>query len=344
MKKLIILFVILLSCIYFSCGQETTSPNIINVSIQISDHILQSYFVTSIAFDSKGTAWIGTFKQGLIKYDGIATYYNSKNSTLPDSIVMRDIAVDKNDNIWIGSDAGLIKYDKMHFTLYNTSNSPLAEDVVWSIAIDDNNILWFASCRFRQGGLMKYDGENWTIYTPENSELPSNSVRDVIVDSRNNKWVAMSEVVNNGCIIKITGDYWTIFDKEDIGFIPYYFGNLAVDIENNVYASLDYGLSSLWDMTRPNILKYNDKNWTIINPVDENGESLGYVGKINIDLLGNIWASLQGREDFVLSVYNGKKWIYNNSDFPIDWISEISIDENNTVWLGTGNGIYLVRL
>jgi ligand-binding sensor domain-containing protein len=327
MKKLIILSIILLSCIYFSCGKETTSPNFSNVSIQISDHILQSYFVTSIAFDSKENAWIGTFKQGLIKYDGNTTYYNSKNSTLPDSIVMWDISVDKNDNIWIGSDAGLIKYDKMDFTLYNTSNSPLAEDVVWSIAIDDNNILWFASCRFRQGGLMKFDGENWTLYTPENSELPSNSVRDVIVDNRNNKWVAMSEVVDNGCIIKITGDNWIIFDKEDIGFIPYYFGNLVVDIENNVYASLDYGLSSLWDMTRPNIIKYNDKNWTIINPVDENGESLGYVGKINIDLLGHIWASLHGREGFVLSVYNGNEWIYNNSDIPIDWISEIAIDK-----------------
>lgn len=296
MKKILILFITLLSVISFSCEKKITSPNFRSVSIQISDHILQGYFVTSIAFDSKGTAWIGTFKQGLIKYDGNATYYHSKNSTLPDSIVIRDIAVDKNDNIWIGSDAGLIKYDKKDFTLYNTSNSPLAEDIVWSIAIDDDNILWFASCRYRQGGLMKVDGENWTLYTPENSELPSNSVRDVIVDSRNNKWVAMSEVVNNECIIKITGDNWTIFDKEDIGFIPYYFGNLAVDTENNVYALLDYGLSSFWDMTRPNIIKYDGKNWTIINPVDDKGVSLGYVGKINIALIGNIWASLQGRE------------------------------------------------
>lgn len=343
MKKLIILFVILSLVIYFSCEKEITSPNSRNVSIQISDHILHGYFVTSVAFDSKGTAWIGTFKQGLIKYDGNATFYNSENSTLPDSIVMRDIAVDKNDNIWIGSNAGLIKYNKNDFTLYNTSNSPILENIVWSIAIDDDDILWFASCRFRQGGLMKFDGENWTTYTPENSKLPSNSVRGVIVDSRNNKWVAMSETVNNGCIIKISGDNWTIFDKKDIGFSPYYFGNLAVDIENNVYASLDYGLSSLWDMTRPNIIKYDGNQWTINNPIDEKGESLGYVGKINIDLSRNLWASLYDREGFVLSVYNGKRWLYNNPDIPIDWISEITIDKKNTVWLGTGNGIYLIK-
>jgi hypothetical protein len=320
-----------------------TSPEYRIVSIQISDHLLPNYFVTAISFDSKGTAWIGTFKQGLIKYDGNVTFYNSNNLPLPDSIVIWDIDVDNNDNIWIGSDAGLIKYDKMDFTFYNTTNSPLAEDVVWSITIDNNNILWFASCRFRQGGLMKFDGINWTLYTPENSELPSNSVSDVIVDSKNNKWVAMSEVVNNGYIIKITGDNWTIFDKEDIGFIPYYFGNLAVDVENNLYASIDYGLSSLWDMTRPNIISYDGKNWKINNPVDEKGESLGYVGKINIDLLGNIWATLHGREGLSIAVFNGKKWLYNDSDIPIDWGSEIAVDKSNTVWLGTGDGIYLIK-
>lgn len=102
-------------------------------------------------------------------------------------------------------------------------------------------------------------------------------------------------------------------------------------------------LSSLWDKTRPNIIKYDGENWTINNPVDEKGESLGYVGKINIDLFGNIWASLQDREGLVLSVYNGIKWIYNDAGFPIDWISEIAIDKTNTVWLGTGDGIYLIK-
>jgi len=342
MKKLTIFFIIS-SSVLFSCEKEVTSPNYREVLIQISDHILQGYFIKSIAFDSQGTAWIGTFEQGLIKYDGNATYYNSKNSSLPDSIVMWDVAVDKNDNIWIGSEAGLIKYNKKDFTLYNTSNSPLAEDIVWSIAVDDNNILWLASCRARQGGLMKVDGENWILYTPENSELPCHSVCDIIVDNRNDKWIAISETVANGSIIKITGDNWTIFDKEDIGFSPFFFGNLAVDFGNNVYASINYNLSSDIDMTRPNIIKYDCKNWSIINPVDEKGEPLAYVGRIKVDLFGNIWATLEGREGFRLSVYNGKKWIYNDSDFPNRWISEIAIDRKNTVWLGTGNGIYLIK-
>lgn len=337
------LCIILFTIFFISCEKDVTSPFYRNVSIQISGHLLPGYFVTAISFDSEGTAWIGTFKQGLIKYDGNATIYDSNNASLPDSMVMRDVAVDNNDHIWIGSDKGLINYDKTDFTLYDTSNSPLAEDIVWSIAIDNDNILWLASCRFRQGGLMRFDGINWTLYTPENSELPSHSVRDIIVDGRNNTWVAMSEVVNNGCIIKIAGDNWTIFDKGDIGFIPYYFGNLAVDAENNLYASIDYALSSLWDMTRPNIIKYDGHNWTIHNPVDDEGESLGYVGKIDVDLLGNVWATLYGREGLNLAVFNGKNWQHNDSDIPAVWSSEIAVDQSNTVWLGTGNGIYLIE-
>ena len=49
---------------------------------------INDYWIYSIAFDSKGTAWLGTFKQGLIKYnpDGTGLVYNSTNTILPDEV------------------------------------------------------------------------------------------------------------------------------------------------------------------------------------------------------------------------------------------------------------------
>lgn len=343
LKKKLKFLVICLPFIHLSCEKDITVPDFENVSIQIDDHILQGYFVTCISFDSKGTAWIGTFKQGLIKYDGRAVYYHSKNSALPDSLAMWDISVDKNDIVWIGSDIGLIKYDQKEFTLYNTSNSPLAENAVWSIAVDADNILWFSSCRFRQGGLMKFDGLNWTLYTPENSELPLNGVRDVIVDGGNNIWAAISEAIGDGSIIKINGEQWTIFGNEDMGFIPYQFGCLAAGVDHDLYVSMDYRISSSRDMNRPNLARYDGRRWTINNPVDREGGSAGYVGKIAVDLFGNVWAALDGRKGFYLAVFNGKKWIFNDSDFPADSGSEIAVDRSNTVWLGTEDGILLIK-
>jgi ligand-binding sensor domain-containing protein len=343
MLRIAIILITFISLLIISCEGEIFSPGYRDISIRISNHFLPDYFITSISFDSEGTAWLGTFKQGIIKYNGDMVLYDANNSSLPDSIVIWDIAVDKHDNVWIGTDKGLIKFDKNIFTIYNTSNSPLAEDVVWAISIDESNNLWLASCRFQQGGLMKFDGDYWTLYTPENSELPSNSIRDVLVDKENNIWLAMSEIINNGCIIKISGEAWAIYDTEDLGIMPYYFGNLAVDANNNLYASIDYTLSSLWDMTRPNIIKFDGSTWSTNNPVDENNNTLGYVGIISTDLSGNLWAVMHGREGIHLAVYNGKNWIYNDFNIPLSWSSDIAVDKHNNVWLSTVQGIYIIE-
>jgi len=175
------------------------------------------------------------------------------------------------------------------------------------------------------------------------AKLPANSIRNVITDKDNNVWLAMSEIVNQGCIVKISGEVWTIYTTSDIGFNPYYFGNLAVDTNNKLYASIDYSLSSFWDMSRPNIIEYDGTTWSINNPVDEYNESLGYVGSINTDLSGNLWAVMHGRKGVHLAVFNGDKWYYNNAEIPLSWGSEIVVDQDNDIWLSTGQGIYIIE-
>lgn len=343
MKNRIVLIIASSFVLFFSCEKEVTSPKDRIIHIGNSEHILPNYYITSIDFDSEGTAWIGTFKQGILKYNGSATYYHSENSSLPDSIVVWDLTVDRNDVVWIGSDSGLIKYDGNNFIVYNTSNSPLAEDVVWSIAADDDNVLWLASCRFRQGGLMTFDGTNWTLYTPENSELPSNGIRDIVIDSRNTVWFTNNDAVYSNCIVRINNDNWTIFDKDDFGFDPYYFGLITVDTEDRIYATLDYSLSSHYDNSRPNIIKFDDENWSTIFPTENTIDSLTFNGNVNNDNDGNIWTTLFNKDGLVLSAYDGENWTYYYPDIPSVSISDIVFDSNNTMWLGTGNGIFLIK-
>ena len=321
-----------------SCQDELLSP--LN-DIKISDHLLGGYFVTSIAFDSKGTAWIGTFQQGLIKYDGSITHFDSTNSSLPDSILIWSIAVDKGDNIWIGSNKGLIKFDRKTFVIYNKSNAPLLTDNVFALAVDANNILWFTSCVFREGGLMKYDGTNWTLFSPQNSKMPGSLLSDIIVDIQNNVWVTVNEGVNSASIVKITGDNLTVYGKEALGIDPYYFGNLANGYNNQIYASIDYMLSSSFDINRPNIIGYNGSNWKVNNPVDENGKSLGYVGKITVDLMGNLWASTS---ESGIVVYDGQNWIYKKSELIIkNSVFDMTADKYNRIWIASGDGIYIIH-
>ena len=78
--------------------------------------ILDGYVVQAIDFDSKGNVWIGTFNQGLVRYNAKETViFNSDNSAISKDFVIWDIAVDKNDNVWIGYSGeglagGLLEY------------------------------------------------------------------------------------------------------------------------------------------------------------------------------------------------------------------------------------------
>ena len=334
---------IIITTITFITGCETDNESIIykEIDFKISEHILQDYFIKSIDFDSKGNAWIGTFKQGLIKYDGkFITIFNSENSIIPDSAVIWDLKVDNYDNIWLGTTYGLIRYDGKNFKLYNTNNSPILEDIVWSIGIDKKNVIWFASCRFKQGGLMTLDGTKWESYTPDNSLLPANLIKDIVVDNNNNIWIAISDLDRH--LIKINNGNWTIYDCSDYGFTPYSWGNLAIGTNNMLIASIDYGLSSAGPRS-PYLIQYDGFNWEINDPVDENGVPLGEIKAFNTDLEGNLWVSLWSYNDIKLAVYNGQKWYYSEPGCPIESGFTVQSDLEDNIWIGTGHGIYIVK-
>ena len=325
-----------------ACEKNLTGPAG-TVSFKVSEHFLSDVHVTAMDFDSEGMAWIGTFDQGVIRYNGKTKRYDAGNSDFLKDALIWDIAVDRRDQVWMGTNTGLICFDGTQFAQYTTANSPLPENVVWSIAVDQSNKLWLASSRFQKGGLVTFDGTDWQVYTPENSLLPVNSVRNVIVDYSNRIWFALGASINNAYIVRIDGDRWTIYDKQDFGFTPYMFRHLVVDPCNNLYGSLDYSFSSLWDITRPNIIKFNGYDWSIKNPLDSNNEPLGYVGRIAADRRGFIWAMIDGWCGSNLAVYNGKCWLYDQVDIPLSFTSELAFDDENDLWIGTGSGVYVIK-
>jgi hypothetical protein len=98
-------------------------------------------------------------------------------------------------------------------------------------------------------------------------------------------------------------------DSEDVPFrisdhILYHIFVKSIDFDSK---------GTAWIGTfKQGLVKYNKSSWAIINPVDENGESLGYVDELAVDLTGNIWASLWGRKEVVLALFEDRKWhLYN---------------------------------
>jgi ligand-binding sensor domain-containing protein len=329
MKNIALLLTICIS--FISCDKSNDiSPETINTDFNTK--ILDGYFIKSIAFDKQGNAWIGTFKQGLIKYNYSGfTIYNSKNSIISDTSVIYDLAIDNKNNVWIACE-GLIKYDGINFTHYNSLNTPMPEDFVSSIDIDSKDNIWFSSSRFRQGGVVKYNGTDWTVYTPDNSDLPVNFVQSIAIDVDDNVWLALNEIVNDSYLAKVSNDKWTIYTSSELGFTPYYFGNIQIDSKNRLCGAIDYSLSSTFYNNGTQVFIFNGKT----------SESLKFDNSTNVKFLtvdknDNIWCGMYGG----YAVFNGDKWVVEDSRFLKDGVFAIEQSNDNKIWIGTGNGIYI---
>ena len=332
MRKLfnILLMVISLYSCEKSSQTDDNAPG--NPNTNFNQKILDSYFVTSLAFDSKGNAWIGTFKQGLIKYNARETVvFNSTNSILPNNLVIWDIAVDSKDNVWMGC-GGIMKYNGRNFTFYNSTNTPIPEDFVYSIAIDSKDNVWFTSCRFREGGFVKYDGTDWTVYTPENSDLPVNSVKSIAIDKNDNTWLALDEIVNQAYLIKISGSKWRTYTGGDLGFTPYYFANIEFNSKNQLCGAIDYSLSSTMGHSGPQVFIFDG-----VTTEQLNFDNITLVKSLTIDNEDNIWCATYGG----YAVYNGEKWAVDDSTFKDAGVFAIEQAKDNKIWIGTGKGIYI---
>ena len=331
MKKVICILCIAVFC--YSCDkmeQETRGFKL---------ESLDGYAVQAIAFDSKGNAWIGTQGKGLIRYNenkNEVVLYNSENSILPESFVLWDIAVDKNDNVWIGAD-GLWKFDGKNFTHYNSQNTAMPEDVVWSIAVDSKNNIWFASCRYNQGGLVKYDGRTWTAYTPDNSPLPINSIKGIAIDKSDNVWLSLSDYATWSSLVKISDEKWNVYTEKELGFMPYNMGGIQFDSKNRLWGAIDYSLSSAILVGSPNLFIFDGKQTTQLscrNNINTDGHT-----QITIDNKDNVWCFGIGMTSGVLI---GEQWKqFDNSVLGglNPWI--IKEAPNGRLWFGYENGIYI---
>lgn len=328
MKK--ILTILTIGFILISC--EKTNDNPEPLLTDFNTQILEGYFIKSIAFDNSGNAWIGTFKQGLIKYNsGETIVYNSENSIISDTSVIYDIAVDSKNNVWIACE-GLIKYNGTDFTKYNSENTPIPEDFISSIAIDSKDNIWFSSSRFRQGGIVKYDNTNWTVYTPDNSDLPVNFVSSIAIDEHDDIWLALNEIVNDSYLVKISNDTWTTYTSSDLGFTPYYFGNIEINSKNELCGAIDYSLSSTFYNNGPQVFIFNGNSSMQLQYDKESN-----VKFISIDNQDNIWCGTYGG----YAVYNGQEWITDNSSFKDVSVFAIEQSPDNKIWIGTGDGVYI---
>jgi len=146
----------------------------------------------SIVEDSIGYLWIGT-EDGLFRYDGqnVFSYFQNVNNTnsLPSSGIT-NLILDREDNLWICTFAGICKYNREfdNFTPIpdRSDLKEFANKSIPVIAFDKSNQLFVVY----EKAIYKYNqSENQFSKV---LELDHGKINDLIFDDQNNMWIAAS--------------------------------------------------------------------------------------------------------------------------------------------------------
>ena len=340
--------ILFLLVILTGCKKEQEAPDGLHSISQISwttydkdNSGLQDNFILNVEIDKNDNIWIGTFSEGIAKFDGINwIVYNTHNSGLSNDSIC-DMCFDNQNNLWIGTSNGLTKFDGTNWTVYNMENSNLPVRFVFSVAVDKDNILWIGCGNSEKGGLMKFDGTNWELFTPENSILPSRIISKIFVDRSNNKWLATWPYQDKGGVVKIEGHKWTVFNKYN-SIIPY---NMADDItqdkNGNIWVAITALLYDKYGVFEGSLLRYDGKNWKEFKPHDYVPKLTNRISCVKVDMNNNIWIATEPESNepqkYEIAMFNGKEWYVVSeidSTFPHDYIDDMEFDKNNNLWIG----------
>lgn len=105
--------------------------------------------------DRDGSLLIGTFKDGVFRYDGKGfSRYPVTSETGKPITSVRCIMRDSKDRLWFGTDSsGAIMCNKSTFVSYSRESGHLASNVVYSIIEDSRGNIWFGT---DGGGVTQY--------------------------------------------------------------------------------------------------------------------------------------------------------------------------------------------
>lgn len=312
--------------------------------------------VDSIAIDSDGTVWAGTFSKGTSRFDG-QTWSTFSEPDYDGYDFVSDIAIDDEGVVWIAHfHTGLTRWDGETWTVY-TMDDGLADNHVTNIAFDRNGVAWIGT----HGGISRFDGETFENFTVDDG-LPCHNINAVAVAPDSMVWVGTRQgiVIYDGktwsllplelemnnitsIVFDATGVAWlgslgagvlrhdgvTLqqFTEED-GLPTSYVSTLAIDHKGVVWGGYS------WDNV--GLFRYRNGEWAVY--AKDDGLADNEVLDIAIDSCGDIWAATP----YYLSRFNGDSWTtYRNKDcLQGEYVTSLAAAPGGDVWVGTTGGVF----
>lgn len=243
------------------------------------------------------------------------------------------IAINNNNEIWIGGDFKLRKFLNSSFVDFPQVKSILNYNSDISVmTFDKNNILWIGT-NWSHGvnggnddaaGIIKYDGLTFSQYSDTVATIHNRLIFSIAVDSSNNKWFGTKT-----SLTKFDGITWLNYDSINSPLKEYY---PLVTINN-----------TLWIGGKNSLTKFENGLWTVFNNSNSSFPLSG-VRILEKDNSNNLW--FIGYFSTVLWKFDGTTFTQYSipieepqnphfGNYPGDEeYYSIKADNQNNIWLG----------
>lgn len=299
-----------------------------------------------IALDSKGRLWCASQVGGVHMWDGTQWRNFDVNSGLT-SIDQRTVLVDAQDRIWFGSWGGGItifteEADGFSMTHFDTTNGILAGAdqptfvVINELTKDQFGNVWALNpfANNNQALVAHTPTDEW-VHFSTNDGLPSTAVTSIEVDDGGRIWIGTE---NNG--IKVLDHKNTLFDKTDDNFQGSLTASVDGLVSNRIHTIAEDQDNVIWIGTDDGInFWFNAKVGQRFGLIDN------FVNTIAVDARNNKWFGTVNGVSVLSS--DGVTWThYTTSNSPLVSSNVQSFafnEENGDVWIGTTNGLSLLK-
>ena len=250
-----------------------------------------------------------------------ATIFDKSTSELLNDDDIQSIAVDKNNNKWIGtSKNGLILFNNTDYIPFKKETfNEIKGDYITPIFIDTKNRIWITYST-PQDGITMLDGSTW--YNFSEKELGNISIISISEDKNGKIYFAGV----NG-VVTYDGKKWT---KLELPKGEYTVRSININSNNDIAIGHNEGL-----------LVYQNKKWT--SYTEENSElRLSTVRAVKF-IENKLFIGYGGGfGDGGFSILLENKWThYNktNSNLSDHMVRDIEIDSKGNIWMATNFGL-----
>jgi signal transduction histidine kinase/ligand-binding sensor domain-containing protein/CheY-like chemotaxis protein len=302
--------------------------------------------VSYVHEDGNGVLWIGTERDGLLKFDRERKNFMQYDQE-PDSAISGQIWVlfeDSEGSLWVGSESGVSRFrtNPLPFVNYqHDSRNPnsLRNNKVLAVHEDGQGFLWIGTA----GGLHRLDRKTGQMlfyqHDPRNpTSLSDNAVTAIQEDGSGGLWIGTHEGGLNR------------FDRASGRFFAYRHNPMdSQSLSNDTVLSLlaEPG-GTLWIGTQNGGLDRFDQVTHHFkayrnDPRDSHSLSFDIVGSIFADRAGGLWVGTnrgldrfdRGLERFTVYLHDER----NPASLSSDGITSISEDHEGALWIGTRDGL-----